>query len=354
MRRLIDWVPTEEKPVMPMNKRQSSIIDPSGDPSGAGGVVASPWERCGIILAAGDGTRLRPMIRRLRGDALPKQYVRFDGRSSMLEQSIERAATLIPEERLFTVVGRHHLDYRDAREQLDRCGGSVVVQPMNKETAPGLLLPLMHLYKRYPEAVVAVFPSDHSISDDGLFMSYVNLAYHVVEQHPWLVVQLGVQPSGPEPEYGYILPGERITRNDFADVRAVVGFVEKPDAATAELLTLQGGVWNTMVMVFRAKTWLRLICDGLPELYDAFRRIYQAIGTPDEAQVIDEVYAMIRPVNLSAGFLSCIAATDPSPLAVLPVRGVTWSDWGSERRILDSIRQDGRALIATPLAQAPV
>lgn len=299
--------------------------------------AASSWVRCGIILAAGDGTRLRPMVRRLRGDALPKQYVRFDGRSSMLEQAVERAAMLIPEERLFTVIGRHHLAHRDAREQLDRCGGPVVVQPANKETAPGLLLPLMHLYKRYPEAVVAVFPSDHSISDDGLFMSYVDRACHVVEQHPWLVVQLGVEPVGPEPEYGYILPGEVITHDECFDVRAVVGFVEKPSAHTAELLTLQGGVWNTMVMVFRAKTWLRLICDGLPGLYDAFSRIYQAIGTADEARVIEEVYATIQPVNLSAGFLSCIAATSPSPLAVLPVRGVTWSDWGSERRILASM-----------------
>ena len=300
--------------------------------------TASPWVRCGIILAAGDGTRLRPMIRRLRGDELPKQYVRFDGRSSMLEQTVDRATTLIPEERLYTVIGRHHLSYRDAREQLDRRGGHIIAQPANKETAPGLLLPLMHLYKQYPEAVVAVFPSDHAISDGDLFMSYVDCAFHVVEQHPWLVVQLGVEPSGPEPEYGYILPGEVITRDDHTEVRAVVGFVEKPNASTAGLLALQGGVWNTMVMVFRAKTWLRLICDVLPELFDAFRRIYHAIGTPDEARVIEEVYATIRPVNLSAGFLSSIAATTPSPLAVLPVRGVIWSDWGSERRIPASLQ----------------
>ena len=317
----------------------------------ADGSAASSWVRCGIILAAGNGTRLRPMVRRLRGDALPKQYVRFDGRSSMLEQAIERAGILIPMERNFTVVGRDHLAYRDAREQLTRCGGPVIVQPANKETAPGLLLPLMHLYKRYPEAVVAVFPSDHSISDDALFMSYVDRAYHVVEQHPWLVVQLGVEPSGPEPEYGYILPGAVITRDDCSGVRAVVGFVEKPDTRTAERLTLQGGVWNTMVMIFRAKAWLQLVHDGLPELYAAFRRIYHAIGTPDEASVIEEVYASIQTVNLSAGFLSCIAAYSPSPLAVLPVRGVTWSDWGSERRILNSIQRPGQSGIMMPFAR---
>jgi mannose-1-phosphate guanylyltransferase len=158
----------------------------------------------------------------------------------MLEQTVERAASVVPAGRIFTVVGREHLTHLDAREQLARCGGPVIVQPANRATAPGLLLPLMHLYKRYPEAVVAVFPSDHSISDDALFMSYVDHAYHVVEQHPWLVVQLGVEPSGPEPEYGYILPGDVITRDDLSGVRAVVGFVEKPDASTAELLPCKG------------------------------------------------------------------------------------------------------------------
>jgi mannose-1-phosphate guanylyltransferase len=312
----------------------------AGSGGGVGDVTApiSSWVRCGILLAAGDGTRLRPMVRRLRGDTLPKQYVRFDGRASMLEQAVERAATLIPGERLFTVVGRHHLTYQDAREQLERRCGHVIVQPANKETAPGLLLPLMHLYKRHPEAVVAVFPTDHAISNGDLFMSYVERAYHVVEQHPWLVVQLGVKPASPEPEYGYILPGEVLTRDDQSEVRAVVGFVEKPDARTAELLTLQGGVWNTMVMVFRAKTWLRLMCENLPELYDAFRRIYHAVGTLDEVRVIEEAYATIRPVNLSTGFLPSVAATTPSPLAVLPVRGVTWCDWGSERRIVASLQ----------------
>jgi hypothetical protein len=105
-----------------------------------------------------------------------------------------------------------------------------------------------------------------------------------------------------------------------------------------------------MVMVYHAKMWLKLIRDGLPELYGAFCRVYHAIGTPDEARVIEEVYASIRPVHLSAGFLSCIAATSPSPLAVVPVRGVTWSDWGSERRIIDSIQRTGLSCSSTPRA----
>src|SRR3989338_1436064 len=61
--------------------------------------------RCGIILAGGDDERLRPFVRRLRGDDLPKQYVDFAGEGSMLEHTVRRAETLIAPSRLFTGVG---------------------------------------------------------------------------------------------------------------------------------------------------------------------------------------------------------------------------------------------------------
>ena len=133
-------------------------------------------DRCGIILAGGEGERLRPFIRQLRGGLLPKQYVNFIGTRSMLEHTFHRTEKLIPPERLFTVVSRNHLSYPEVRQQLSsRPLDTVVVQPVNRETGPGILLPLMHIYKRFPESTVAVFPSDHFIVEEELFMAHVYL-----------------------------------------------------------------------------------------------------------------------------------------------------------------------------------
>src|SRR4029434_7442218 len=66
-----------------------------------------PW-RCGIVLAAGDGVRLQPLVQRLHGKPLPKQYFSFVGTRSMLEHTHSRAERLIPAGRLFTVVARDH------------------------------------------------------------------------------------------------------------------------------------------------------------------------------------------------------------------------------------------------------
>ena len=69
------------------------------------------------------------------------------------------------------------------------------MQPENKETGPGLLLPLMHLYKRYPTSTVAVFPSDHFIVEEDSFQCFTLSigAFRVVQQDASRLVLLGVE-----------------------------------------------------------------------------------------------------------------------------------------------------------------
>ncbi|MBI2349128.1 MAG: NTP transferase domain-containing protein [Deltaproteobacteria bacterium] len=304
----------------------------------------STGPRCGIVLAAGEGERLRPFVHRLRGEALPKQYVNFVGGRSMLEHTFDRAERVIAPERLFAVVGRDHLRHPDVRMQLSgRPSGAVVVQPENRETAPGILLPLMHLCSRYPDPVVAVFPSDHFVLHEELFMAHVDLAYRVVERYPSYLVLLGMEPDRPEPEYGYILPGDRWSRLGPLAVRKVARFVEKPNPGSARELIEGGGLWNTMVMVFRAGAMLELVRQQEPLLYGAFLRISQALGTERERSAIEESYRQMEAVNFSRAVLEPVSRLEASPLLVLPVRGVLWSDWGSEQRIVTTLGETGLA-----------
>ncbi|MBI3597814.1 MAG: NTP transferase domain-containing protein [Nitrospirae bacterium] len=296
--------------------------------------------RCGIVLAAGEGKRLQPFIRRLCGKDLPKQYVNFIGTRSMLEHTFHRVETLIPPDRLFTVVARHHLRHPEVCRQLsDRPEGNVILQPENKETGPGILLPLVHAYKHYPEAVVALFPSDHFILEEELFMHHVDQACRVVERDPSRLVLLGMEPNAPEPEYGYILPVGDTDTPSRLGMRPVSRFIEKPDLHAARELFHNGGLWNTMVMAFKAKTLLALARKVAPALCRSFQRIWSSIGTSAETEVMEEVYRKIKPVNFSKGLLEAISIQYSSHLDVLPVRDVFWSDWGSEHRIKSMLRQ---------------
>lgn len=306
-----------------------------------GGEGAGPL-RCGIILAGGEGQRLRSFVQSARRTTLPKQYISFIGTRSMLEHTFHRAEKLIRPERLFTVISGDHLKFAEVRRQLAyRPRRTIVVQPQNKETAPGLLLPLVHLYKYYPHSTVAVFPSDHFIQEETRFMLYVYLAFRLVEKDPSKMVLLGVEPNRPEPEYGYILPGHQIAESNGLGVRAISRFIEKPTPESARAIIREGGLWNTMVMIFSAACFLNRIREIAAAFYASFRRIEEALGEPHFPEVVRDVYRELTPTNFSRSVLEVLSKERSSGLTVLPLRGVHWSDWGSKQRILSTLRRIG-------------
>ena len=294
--------------------------------------------RCAIVLAAGDGVRLRAFVESLRGDTLPKQYVKFFGDRSMLQTTFQRAERSIPCERIFTVVDQSHFEFAEVTQQLvAEPKMHFVIQPSNLDTAIGLLLPLAHLLERHPDATVAVFPSDHFVSDDDLFMAHVDAAFGIVEQDSAKIVLLGIAPSAAEPDYGYIVPGDE-ARNGFPwGARIVSHFVEKPSPGVAQEIISGGGLWNTLVMVFKARDFLRYVRAINGQLYDCFLRMRDALATRRVVNSVKRIYEWAQPINLSKAFLEEMPQRYPARLIALPVRGVYWCDCGSEERIVKSL-----------------
>ncbi len=283
----------------------------------------------GIILAGGEGKRLQPFIRSRFGSERPKQYCPLFGDRSMLRHTLSRAERLIPPERLLTVVTRPHLDY--AREELhDRPRGTVIVQPSNRETGPGILLPLLHVYQRDPKAVVVLLPADHFIVEEERFMAHVEEAAAFVADAPGCLVLLGVEPERPEPEYGWIETGGISGHHHHTEVHRVRRFWEKPDRHTAQILYHRYDcLWNTMVVAGRAWWLLSLFKTLTPELSSLFDGLQPFIGSPTEAEAVEKTYAKLPVVDFSRAIL----AQHPPRLAVLRVKDVYWSDWGNPTQV---------------------
>ncbi len=299
-------------------------------------------DRWGIVLAGGNGARLRNLVYQTRADYLPKQYVSFSGKGPMLEQTLDRVERLIPAERLLIVIGKEHLQFNEVRRQIaSREKEHIIVQPENRDTGPGILLPLFYLDKLDPSAIVTIFPCDHFIAEENLFMEHVERAYRIVESENSRIVLLGIEPNEADPEYGYILPARNTDDPDIAQLTTVEMFIEKPLSAAAKLIIGKGGLWNTMVLVVACKTLLQSFQHAAPELYRNFEPIRSAIGTPAEARVIEQVYQQLRPFNFSTGILEMLPYGNRQNLRVLPVRGVMWSDWGTSERLTKTLDKLG-------------
>jgi mannose-1-phosphate guanylyltransferase len=254
----------------------------------------------------------------------------------MLRHTIARAERLIPHKRLLTVVTRQHFDY--AREELhDRSPETVIVQPINRDTGPGILLPLLHVYRRDPKAVVALLPSDHFISEEDRFMASVETAASFATAYPDRPILLGVEPNRSETEYGWIEAGEVVGQCRGKELHLVRRFWEKPDLHTAHGLYLNGCLWNTMVLIGQAGTLLSLFVRLTPRLFIALHRICSSLGLPQQADALEKVYSDLPAINFSQEILT----RSSHRLGVLRVKGIYWNDWGNPEQVRHDIARFG-------------
>lgn len=282
-------------------------------------------DRWALILAGGEGVRLRSLTRRISGDERPKQFCPVIGRDCLLEQTQVRAAQLIaPARTLLVLTQEHERFYAPLLRGADP--GTLVVQPVGRGTAPAIFYGLLRIAVVSPAAAVAVLPSDHWVSDDARFMAHVMSAFLVGDSHRDLVILLGVGPDTAETQYGWIEPGERLPPSALRRVRR---FWEKPTSAAARQLLVRGCLWNSFVMVARVATLLGLFRRALPALGTAFGPIHEAAGTPAEGAAARHVYARLAPADFSRAVLT----PNPAHLAVLPVTDVGWSDLGQPGRV---------------------
>src|SRR6202050_1233430 len=120
-----------------------------------------------VLLAGGDGVRLRDLTRRIAGDSRPKQFCRIFGNTSLFEQTRARLKPLCSPDRQVFVLSRAHERYYG--EDLREPAGASLVQPLNRGTGIGMMLALNHILERDPQAVVGFFPCDHYYSNEDSF-----------------------------------------------------------------------------------------------------------------------------------------------------------------------------------------
>jgi mannose-1-phosphate guanylyltransferase len=142
----------------------------------------------GVILAGGDGARLKSLSRRITSDERPKQFCPVISDISLVKETQKRVALELPKERTLFLLNRLHEPYY-ADILSDTPASNLIEQLRNIGMAPAILYSVLKIAAADPQAFVAFFPSDHYVSDNTKFMLISGGGFEATHVRPDLVTR---------------------------------------------------------------------------------------------------------------------------------------------------------------------
>jgi mannose-1-phosphate guanylyltransferase len=287
-----------------------------------------------IVLAAGEGRRLRSLTTTESGVAIPKQFCSLRGGRSLLRDAIRRAGSVVRRRNICAVVACKHRHWWSIELEAEP-KDNIIVQPSDRGTAIGILLPLLHILARDPDARIVLLPSDHHVRKEDILAATLQEGLRELEGREETILLLGIAPEHADPEMGYIVPCGALG----ASVSGVSRFVEKPNALLAQDLVKAGALWNAFIVFARAQTILQVFVQRFSSIVDGMRSlIAQTSCTPYTPHAADELYRRLPHIDFSRQILESIAPV----LGVLRAESCGWSDLGTPKRVAETLGQLSR------------
>jgi mannose-1-phosphate guanylyltransferase len=277
-----------------------------------------------VILAGGGGTRLWPVS---RPDS-PKPFLPLVGDETLLQRTVKRIAPLVSETDIFCVTDRRYGQL--VRDQVPDV--RLIVEPTGRNTAAAIALATA-VIDRADDEVMVVLPADHWIADEDEFRRVLSTASDRMARAAFGIeaplVTLGIRPSRPSPDYGYLRP-DTMQGGTIESIRAypLLGFEEKPTEARArELINMPGVAWNAGMFA-----WQRATIRAALEKYTPLAMVIgQAAGSE---LALAAAYDRIQPISIDKAVMEGAADDHRVVMAALDVG---WSDLGNWSALLTAL-----------------
>ena len=267
-------------------------------------------------MAGGIGSRFWPSSRTAR----PKQFIDILGTGqSLMQMTWDRARRfsapaqiLVLTNRLYEGLVEDHLP-----EILKK---NILTEPSRNNTAPCIAYAAFKLYKKDPDAIMVILPSDHLILKESEYEEKIRTAIAFVKEMDALLT-LGIQPTRPDTGYGYI-QFEKKAGND--KVLPVHSFKEKPDLRTAQSYLDNGSyLWNAGIFIWKAKDVINGFKTFQPELYTLFEGGMDVYNTDQEAEFIQQHYIKAPKISIDYALME-----KANNVYTVPA-DIGWSDLGT-------------------------
>ena len=292
-----------------------------------------------VILCGGSGTRLWPLSRA----GFPKQFLCLTGEDSLFQQAAKRLMNLettqIQVANPLIVTGEEHRFL--AAEQLRESGielRAALLEPIGRNTAPALTLAAMAALESGNDPILVVTPADQTVANSAAFTQAMHEG--IREAAGGSIVILGIAPDRAETGYGYIQA--KSTAESAA--LAVLQFVEKPDATTAQSYLDQGNYyWNAGMFVLKASVWLNAIKFFRKDIADATALAWAKRSSDNKVMT-----AFIRPGKDEFSAIASdsidYAVMEKCPESEFPIKMISldagWSDLGAWDAVWNILPKD--------------
>ncbi len=295
----------------------------------------------GVILAGGKGERFWPLSRADR----PKQFLKLTSDKTMLQETIDRVLPLIPIENIRIVTSSQMCRFiLDSMDNVNE--ENILCEPTGRNTCVAIGLAASHLLKDDRHAVMVVLSADHLIRPAEKLLEILKAGSAIASTEDRLIT-IGITPTRPETDYGYIKLGDMYKHEGGCIVYNVSGFTEKPNVQVAhEYYYSHNYLWNSGMFVWSAESILKAIGTCQPEMSQLLSVYSQEIGTETENVSREELYQ--KAVSISIDFAVLENAEN-----VLTIKGdIIWDDIGGWRALerYKEIDRDNNVVIGDAVA----
>jgi mannose-1-phosphate guanylyltransferase len=290
-----------------------------------------------VILAGGRGTRFWPRSR----TRTPKQLLNIVGKTTMLQQTVERLRHLLPPGHIWTVT---NAEQAPALLKLlpPRARPRVLTEPMGRNTTAAIALAAIHVrHSARADALMAVLPADHYIAQPARYREIVKAALEAARQ-PRRMIVLGIPPTKPETGYGYIERVDNAQTVGQSQIFPVRRFTEKPKLEVATEYVASGNYfWNAGMFFWLVSTFLDALKEFLPKTYRAIETLAPHIGKRSYGSQLKKIYAKLENISVDYAILEKAASGGATStgaavakVSVIPAE-IGWSDIGSWAAVYD-------------------
>ena len=292
-------------------------------------------DRFVIIMAGGRGERFWPISR----EKTPKQLITLLGKTSFLQQAVERVLPVVPLKNIFIITNA--VQAPEVRRQLPKLPKeNVVAEPVGRDTCAAVTLGAALVGARSTTGVMAVLPADHVIPEEKKFQQVLSDCFDLASRGR-AIVTIGIKPNEPATGYGYIQTGEPLPPPQGVKAYKTTffraeRFVEKPNLDKALEYVNSGHYrWNAGMFIWSFVTVTEGLQKHQPEMYEACQRWFAAAKNPAKLnKILAKEYPAIKKVSID------YALMEHAQNVIVADGAFAWDDFGSWTALARHLKAD--------------